>query len=301
MDLYSKRHGKRAPIEKTYVINNDRYTILLNICKNYEKNLTHLFNQVKHHDFTDKDYISFDRKNYLARIKNKISNLYFNQFGELEDPDSEDGYDQYALLDLIEFFAQNIKDINERWNNNQYRNYKMIDILNTSNVFYNFQSSINKFFSESGLLYTLTDDKIIERLVENSTLSSDIENTISEVKEIGLRELLLDAVDLYKTPNPSARQDSVEKIWDALERLKTYYPLLDKKNSVNKIISNMSNGNDNFSKLFNKEFVELTNIGNEFRIRHHETNKIEITDPKYHDYFFNRCLSLIAIAIEYLD
>lgn len=301
MELYSIRNGKRAPLEKTYVINNARYTLLLNVCKNHEKNLTHLFNQNKYHDFTEKDYIAFDRINYLARIKNKISNLYVSKSGELEAPDLEDEYDQYALLDLIEFFAQNIKDINERWNNNQYRNYKMIDILNTSNIFYNYQSSINEIFSESGLLYTLTDEKIIERLVENSTLTSDIEDTISEVKEIGLRALLLDAVNLYKTPNPSSRQDSVEKIWDALERLKTYYLSLDKRNSVNKIISNMSNGNDNFSKLFNKEFVELTKIGNDFRIRHHETNKIEITDPKYYDYFFNRCLSLIAIAIEYLD
>ena len=40
---------------------------------------------------------------------------------------------------------------------------------------------------------------------------------------------------------------------------------------------------------------------NDYRIRHHETDKVEITDVRYYDYFFNRCLSLIALAIQYLQ
>ena len=56
-----------------------------------------------------------------------------------------------------------------------------------------------------------------------------------------------------------------------------------------------------FIDLFTKEFKALTEIGNSFTIRHHETNKIEIPDLNYYDYFFNRCLSLIALAVEYLQ
>ena len=140
-------------------------------------------------------------------------------------PTNDDEYDQYALLDFIEFFAQNIEDISERWNNERYRNYQTIDCLNTSDIFENFQDAINEIFIESGLLYELTDEKIIERIVENSPLTTEIENNFEAVREVGTRELLKDAVALYKTPNPSARQDSVEKIWDAFERLKTYYSL----------------------------------------------------------------------------
>ena len=109
-----------------------------------------------------------------------------------------------------------------------------------------------------------------------------------------------DAVALYKTPNPAARQDSVEKIWDAFERLKTYYTKLNKKHSVERIVNDMANGNDDFAELFDNEFMRLKDIGNNYRIRHHETDKIEITDVRYYDYFFNRCLSLIALAIQYL-
>ena len=65
-------------------------------------------------------------------------------------------------------------------------------------------------------------------------------------------------------------------------------------------MNDMAGGDANFLDLFDKEFKTLTDIGNLYRIRHHETNKIDIVDIKYYDYFFNRCLSLIAIAIQYL-
>lgn len=63
----------------------------------------------------------------------------------------------------------------------------------------------------------------------------------------------------------------------------------------------MANGSDDFANLFNDEFKTLTDIGNHYRIRHHEIDKINITDIRYYDYLFNRCLSLIAIAVQYLE
>lgn len=300
MKLYTERHGKRAPIEKTYSINKDMYSLLLDCCKKYKKNLTHIFSQNCHHDFTDSDYVAFDEKGFMTRMKIRIPALFRDEFDRICAPTDYYDYDQYALLDLIEFFAQNIKDISERWNNDQYRNYKTIECLDTISIFDNFQEEINGIFAESGLLYELTDEKIIERIVENSPLTKEVENSFATVQEIGTRDLLRDAVALYKTPNPTARQDSVEKIWDAFERLKTYYTSLDKKNSSQKIVNDMAHGNSDFVDLFNDEFKKLTDIGNQYRIRHHETNKIDITDVRYYDYLFNRCLSLIALAIEYL-
>lgn len=301
MKLYSERHGIRAPIEKTYSINIDMYSLLLDCCKRYQKNLTHIFPLNCHHDFTDSDYVTFDEKGYTTRIKIKIPALFRDEFERICVPTDHDEYDQYALLDLIEFFAQNIKDISEQWNNERYRNYQTINCLNTANIFKDFQEAINEIFSESGLLYDLTDEKIIERTVENTPLTSEIEKNFQSVQEEGLRGLLKDAVALYKTPNPAARQDSVEKIWDAFERLKTYYTTLNKKQSAEKIVNDMASGKNNFAELFNNEFKQLTDIGNNYRIRHHETNKIDIIDVQYYDYFFNRCVSLIALAIQYLE
>lgn len=301
MKLYTERHGKRAPIEKTCSINNDMYSLLLDCCKKYKKNLTHMFSLNCHHDFTDSDYVEFNEKGFTTKIKIRIPSLFKDEYDRICVPPRDDEYDQYALLDLIEFFAQNIKDISERWNNERYQNYKIIDCFDTSDIFEKFQKEINEIFTESGLLYELTNEKMVERIVENSPLTKEIENDFVAVQEIGTRDLLKDAVVLYKTPNPTARQDSVEKIWDAFERLKTYYTALDKKKSSQKIVNDMANGNNDFIDLFDDEFKKLTEIGNRYRIRHHETNKIDITDDRHYDYFFNRCLSLIALAIKYLD
>ena len=301
MNLYTERHGLRSPVKRTYDINSDMYLLLLNSCEKYEKNLTHIFVLNCHDDFTDSDYIGFNKIRFEAKMRLKIPNIFRNEAGKICVPSSYDVYDKYALLDYIEYFAQNIQDICEYWNSDRHKNYKIIECLGTDNIFFEFKGVINEIFTESGLLYELTDKKIIERIVENSPLTNEVETSVESVREVGTKELLKDAIALYKTPNDAARQDSVEKIWDALERLKTYYIELNKKESVKKIVTNMSNGNNSFFELFNKEFLELTSIGNTYRIRHHETDKIDIIDSRYYDYLFNRCLSLIALAIQYLE
>lgn len=301
MQLYTERHGIRAPKERTYHINIDTYYLLFNCCKKYKNNLIHLFTAHNHDDFTDTDYVIFDNKSFITKIRVLIPSLFKDEYGILCTPAPTDKYDQYALLDFIEYFAYNIQDISEYWNHNIYRNYKIIDCLNSDKVFTNFQNEINNIFIETGLLYKLTDQKVVERIVENSPLSEDILKNINTIKEDETKKLLKDAVALYKTPNPATRQDSVEKIWDALERLKTYYTQVSKKNSIDKIVNDMANGNQKYIDLFNDEFKSLTSIGNHYRIRHHETDKINITDNRYYDYFFNRCLSLIALAIQYLQ
>lgn len=52
--------------------------------------------------------------------------------------------------------------------------------------------------------------------------------------------------------------------------------------------------------MFNEEFKTLTKIGNEYRIRHHEKNKINILDDRHYEYFYKRCLSLILTILKYL-
>jgi energy-coupling factor transporter ATP-binding protein EcfA2 len=208
-------------------------------------------------------------------------------------------YDQYALLDLIEFIAQNCRDISNRiWHG--FFGHDDLSFAKTAEVFKEFRKDINAIFGKTGLLYTLTESGVVERIIEHSVLSIETETAVKQVSEQGTKELLEEAIVLFKQPNPIVRKSAVEKIWDALERLKTYYTELDKKSSVIKIVGDMANSQQDFIKLFDDEFRTLTSIGNDFRIRHHEISKIDITDNRHYDYFFNRCLSLIALAIQYL-
>ena len=76
---------------------------------------------------------------------------------------------------------------------------------------------------------------------------------------------------------------------------------LDKKQSSEKLMDLIAGGNSDFRDLFNTEYKMLTDIGNKFRIRHHETDKVDIYDDRYYDYFYNRCLSLIVMSLRFME
>ena len=249
MALYTERHGIRKPVERISLISIDNYFLLLDCCTKYYKNLIHIFYQEEHHDFTAKDYTVFSNKKYQHRIKSKIPTLYCNEYGKIATPEKGDEYDQFALLDLIEYVAQNIKDINERWNS-RYKDFVYTDKLDTSNVFFDFQREINEIFKESGLQYFLTDNKIIERIIDDSVLSEIGEITISAIPDKSTRELLLESIAMFKNPRPEIHKNAVEKIWDALESLKTHFPGIEKSQFDDKLAIVMSNGDDRIKAIF---------------------------------------------------
>lgn len=175
----------------------------------------------------------------------------------------------YSVMDAIEFFEK----------------------YNKSN---DFEMKINAIFKLNDINFKLDNGKII------SDIDIKIKDSIlAPIQESGLKELLQEANKYYDEGNFKI---AVEKLWDAFERLKTYYsPTLDKKKSVNKIINDMSDNKIHYKNLFENEFNKLTSIGNDFRIRHHETTKIDIDDNRYYDYFYKRCISLMSVAIQYLE
>lgn len=306
MGYYTERHGMRTPIEKTYVISVKMYTLLFNCCERYYNNLAWKYPEQCGDGC---GCCGLDYQKFFDDLSFEIPSLFRDEAGRIaiphitknifEEEPRTDEYDQYALLDYIEFFASNCRDVTVS-GFHQFYGHHHLTCRNSKNIVANFQSEINNIFTKTGLLYRLSSNLEIERIVENDTPSPVIEAAIATVKERGTRELLQEAILLYKKPYPGCTRDATEKIWDALERLKTYYTDLDKKASASKIVSDMGNGQEEFTKLFDTEFKRLTDIGNNFRIRHHETNKIDITDSRHYDYFFNRCLSLIALAIQYL-
>lgn len=164
-----------------------------------------------------------------------------------------------------------------------------------------FQSAINASLTKDNVPFRLSDRGLIEILNDHEVLSAEIIKSVDSVSEPGIHDLLNEAITKHMQPTFQAHRDAVEKIWDALERLKTYYTTMDKKASATRIENDMAGGRVEFISLFDAEFKALTDIGNNFRIRHHEINKVDITDMRHFDYLFNRCLSLIAASILYLQ
>ncbi len=307
MSYFSERHGIRRAIVQTGDISIDMYALLMDCCEKYFDNIAWKY-PAQCPD--GNGCCGIDISKLINDLRFTIPTLYgidtyYPSLGWFSKPSAgtfggkADEYDQYALLDFIEFIGENLRDINRKIWHSFYRHHD-IDFSSSNAVFALFQDDINSIFKKTGLLYELTIDGLIERIENNGVLSQDIEMEVSEIEEDGLKELLQTAIALHKSPRTADHKDAVEKIWDALERLKSYHTDMDKKASAERIVEDMANRQSDFQILFDEEFRALTKIGNSFRIRHHETDKVDITDVRHHDYFFNRCLALIALAIQYL-
>lgn len=287
----------RKPIVCTTTITVEMYAMLLDCCGKYYNNIAWKFPE-ECKDGHGCCGLNFSQ--FFTHIKYDIPTLYKKSGDCIGIPeDDKTGYDQYALLDFIEYVGQYCRDI-KICDFHSYFGHYHIDLLKTDKIFETFRAEINDIFTKTGLLYTLTANKIIERVLENSVLAPEIETAIQNIKEPGTKELLETAIVLFKQPDPIYRRDAVEKLWDAFERMKTYYTNLKKDVSADKIVNDISGGQTEFKALFDTEFRTLTKIGNDFRIRHHETDRINVIDHRHYDYFFNRCLALLATALQYL-
>ncbi|NQT58570.1 MAG: hypothetical protein HQ557_06265 [Bacteroidetes bacterium] len=122
----------------------------------------------------------------------------------------------------------------------------------------------------------------IELLFDNKT----------ETKDEELNKLIEEAKERFLKPDD--QNVALEKLWDAFERIKTYYDP-NKKKSANRLIDQISIDLDR--DIFAKEFEMLTNIGNNYRIRHHETDKKPINTANQINYLFFRMLSLIDLSL----
>lgn len=153
-----------------------------------------------------------------------------------------------------------------------------------------FENEVNTILDEVN--YKLVDGKI---MIQNT-----VEVKAVETKEPDLKELISIAGNHFRKGDLDSKQIALEKIWDALEKLKTYY-LADKKRSIEMVIDKISKGDTKMADTFNNEFDYLTKFGNTHKIRHFETGKIAIKDVRMKEYWYMRCLALINLAIKYIE
>jgi len=199
-------------------------------------------------------------------------------------------YGLFKRKHFISYISKLNNDIYEE-ENEQIINEMLVDIdeyvKEAKNMFELFiKNSIvaNKPFDLSSVLDMNVN---MELLFDNKANTKDIE----------LNKLIEEAKERFISND---KQVGIEKLWDAFERLKTFFQNEEKnkKNSANRVVRMISN---EFDKDFiHNEFTNLSKIGNNYRIRHHEIGKQELS--LYHiNYFFFRMLSLIDLCLNYLN
>ena len=202
-----------------------------------------------------------------------------------------------AVLDLIQFTHENIgKPIQGNYHS-FFRHHHLTFDLEVGKT--EFRQKINRIFARTGLAYELRDDGMIVRLAP-TVLREMLQIAAFQTGDSTLDLMLESARMKFLNPNPHIRKEALEKLWDAWERLKTLETGTDKKAQVKKLLDQAS-GETHFRTLLETEAKALTDVGNNFLIRHSETNRVEISSAHHVDYLFHRLFSLIWMLLKTKD
>jgi len=201
---------------------------------------------------------------------------------------------KFAILDLVQFCYNHIAQAQSHY----YHSFFQHDHFNFDRDAgrRTFRESVSRIFSRNGIAFELEESGKIIRLT-NPILQTLLSSAIFETGDVTLDSLLEDSRCRFLNRDPVVRGEALEKLWDAWERIKTIEPGKDKKEST-KIILDKVSSNQQFRDLLETEALELTRIGNNFRIRHSETNKEEIDDPAHVDYCFHRMFAMIMLLLK---
>ena len=193
MAYYTERHGMRRPVAKTYDISIEKYALLLRCCEKYYDNLAWKYPEQCPDGL---GCCGIDQEQFRLDLRYEIPTLYRDDSNRIAVPtihhnifdgDTQPEYDQYALLDLIEFFAQNVHDVVVGGFHSYWGHYHLT-CQNSRNVCAQFRDEINSIFQKTGLLYELNTDLQVERIIENSPFTPAVESAITAVREDGARE-----------------------------------------------------------------------------------------------------------------
>jgi len=158
-----------------------------------------------------------------------------------------------------------------------------------------FASDVNRIFERKGIAFELQAGEIVR--VAPTVLHEAFAQAVFRTNDAALDELL--EVSRQKSMNRSlvVRRESLEKLWDAWERLKTVEPGKDKRAKTRAVLDRAAT-ESHFRDSLEQEAKELTEIGNTFMIRHTETDKIPVRDSAQVDYLFHRMFSMIRLLLK---
>jgi hypothetical protein len=193
-----------------------------------------------------------------------------------------------AVLDLLEFMCRHSSEPSNANYHSFFKHHHLRFDRGKGRAA--FRESANRLLARGGLAYELDSDGRVRRRLPRviaARLASELPSTVDQTFD----ELVRAAVERYLDPDPSLRRDGLEKLWDAFERIKT---ILDenKKTGAELLLANATGGATEEAELLRTEMRALTDIGNQFRIRHHETRATDLTPPLI-DYLFTRMYALL--------
>ena len=199
-----------------------------------------------------------------------------------------------AALDAVEFFCRHVSKPREReWH--PFFSHNHILSFDRQGGRTEYVRDVNRLFRRNTLAYELSADGEVHRLAP-AVLRDTLKTAIFQTGDDELDRILEVARSKFGEPDVNLRREAVEKLWDAWERLKTIEPGADKKIQIQALLAKAI-PEPKFRECVSQEAAALTSLGNDFLIRHTETNKTPITDSEFLDYLFHRLFSLILMLL----
>ena len=201
--------------------------------------------------------------------------------------------DTMAVLDFVQFCYAHVSRPIQGSYHSYFKHYHLSFDAKRGRV--EFRKGVNRIFARNGLAFELQEDGSVIRLAP-PVLAESIRSPLPATGDTTLDNMLEDARKKFLSPDLKLRGESLERLWDAWERLKSLDDPTDKKHSVACLLDKASN-EPTLRRKLEAEARELTDIGNTFMIRHSETDKVPIQESNHIGYLFHRMFSLIYLLI----
>jgi hypothetical protein len=200
-----------------------------------------------------------------------------------------------VLFDLIEYAANRVaKPIQGKWHEYMKHHELTFDEKAGRKAF---RKDVNNILHRGGTMYELTSEMQIVR-TGTPAVQQVMEHLTPASGDEELDGLLHHAKELFRSRDEKTRGLGLDKLWDAFTRLKTIDVQGNKKQSASILLGNIEN--EAFREITSTEMFALTDVGNDFMIRHHETGTHSVP-PEAYDYLFARMGSLIVYLLKVSD
>lgn len=203
--------------------------------------------------------------------------------------------DTPVILDLLEFCAASVGQPVQGSYHSFFRHHHLS--WERESGLASFVADVNLLFSRNGVAFELTPDGQACRLLP-APLAEALSSTLFSTEDAETNRLLEQARNRITSPKAEDRQDALEKLWDAFERLKTLEKGNGKGEQANALLDHVAAPGSRFRDMLGEEARTLTTIGNSFRIRHSETSQEPLTTPEHIDYLFMRMFAFVRQVLK---
>ena len=226
-----------------------------------------------------------DGQALMVSLRVEIPDVEYEEFSQHLPP-------TLAILDVLEFMYRHATEPSELDFHSFFHHHHLG--FDRAAGRQELRETVNRLLGRSGSVYELDEDGRIQRLVP-SPVGEMLALELPPTRDADFDRLLAVAAHKHLDPYPEVRVEGLEKLWDAFERLKTVLDQ-DKRTGAERLIAAASDGaTAEEAELIRSEMKALTDIGNTFRIRHHETGASELTMASSDELFVRMYALLVRL------